>query len=398
MRGLLNANRTLAAGDMILPTGDLYSLSISLMAHPSCRKSRVTPVGGQAPCFHLPGALSARAQRCPSVGQSGQRRGGRLDLGPEGDYLEASDCSRDGQEGREMHAGATTAPMNPICGCENDPASDPRVISLTRFTVFECQGCGLWYKDRLLSARSREDSLHGHQSESYFSGFPPGYLDSPLSGGEVSLVKTAHSFVSQLRPNASFLLDVGCGGGRFLQFMKENRDLRVVGLEASRFLAEKAGRKGLDIVIGDVQATGFRDGSFDVVTLWDAIEHLPRPLDALDENRRILSPGGVIILSTPNAESILHSFSLRMYGSRSRLLEKPARRVFAGHPLYFSEPCLRQLLARSGLRVVGSWQHGVASEMSFRGGFMETMARILDGSLGRALRRQYRMVIVAKKD
>ena len=102
-------------------------------------------------------------------------------------------------------------------------------------------------------------------------------------------------------------------------------------------------------------------------------------------------------MSTPNAGSILHSLSLWMYRLESHLLGRPARRVFGGHPLYFSGSSLRRLLTRSGFRVRASWQHGVASEMSFTGGFIEKGARIIDGSLGRILRRRYRMVVIAQK-
>jgi SAM-dependent methyltransferase len=195
----------------------------------------------------------------------------------------------------------------------------------------------------------------------------------------------------------------GARGGRFLQWVKLNGNWKVVlGLEVSHFLAQRARAKGLDIVIGDIQSAGFRDSVFDVVTMWDVIEHLARPLDGLKQINRILSPRGILILSTPNRESVMHSLSLWMHRLGNRLgiglLQKPARRVFGGHPLYFSMSSLRQLLARSGFILRISWQYSVASEMSFRGGLMEDAAKIMDIFLGKALKRQYRMVIVAQKD
>lgn len=288
--------------------------------------------------------------------------------------------------------------MNPICGCEIDPLWDRQVISLPWFTVFECRGCSLWYIERLLRPCSSEDLLHSHQSERYVSAFAPGYLDSPPSRVETSLFSYAASVICTMYPSASSLLDVGCGGGKFLQFMRQSGNWRVLlGLEVSPFLAQRARARDLDIVMGDIQSACLQDGYFDVVTMWDVIEHLARPLDALTEIHRILSPRGILILATPNAESLLHSVSLWMYRFGIGLLQGPARRVFAGHPLYFSISCLQRLLARSGFAIRISRQYGVASEMSFRGGLIEDAAKMIDISLGKALRRQYRIMVIAQK-
>jgi len=64
--------------------------------------------------------------------------------------------------------------MNPICGCENDPALNRVVISLSHLVVFESTGCKLWYTVRLLKADAKKHFLHSHQSEWY--AFFPLYL------------------------------------------------------------------------------------------------------------------------------------------------------------------------------------------------------------------------------
>lgn len=288
--------------------------------------------------------------------------------------------------------------MNPVCGCETNPTSDRQVIALPWFTVFECTGCGLWYIDKLLQPSSIDDLLHFHQSERYVSAFAPGYLDSPPSRAETFLFNNVISLARALYSNPSSLLDAGCGGGRFLQFMKHNGNWKVLcGLELSPLLAQKTQEKGLDVVIGDMQHSSFRDGSFDIVTMWDVIEHLARPIKALEEIHRVLSPTGILIIATPNAGSILHLLSLWMYRLGIEGLQKPARRVFAGHPLYFTLSSLSTLLARSGFLIRAVWQYSVSSEASRREEWIERLAQILDASLGRILRRRYRMVIVAQK-
>jgi len=172
---------------------------------------------------------------------------------------------------------------------------------------------------------------------------------------------------------------------------------KIVGIDVSPFLLRRAQAKNRNIVLGDIQIAPFRNGCFDIATLWDVIEHLARPLEALKEIGRILSPKGVVILFTPNADSVLHSLSLVMFKSGIGLLQKPARRVFGGHSLYFTPRSLRSLLARSGFAVQAIWQYHVASEMSFRGGLLEHGARFVDATLGKMLKRQYRMIIIAQK-
>jgi SAM-dependent methyltransferase len=289
--------------------------------------------------------------------------------------------------------------MNPICGCENDPALNRMVISLPHLVVFECTGCGLWYTERLLKADAKEQLLHLHQSEWYAFSFPSSYIDSLPSNGEISRFRKAISLARTLFPDASSLIDIGCGGGRFLHYLVQSHEKweKIVGVDVSPFLVRRAQAKNRNIVLADIQIAPFRNGCFDIATLWDVIEHLARPLDALKEIGRILSPKGVVILSTPNADSVLHSLSLVMFKSGIGLLQKPARRVFAGHPLYFTPRSLRCLLTRSGFVVQASWQYNVASEMSFRGRLLEEGGRIIDATLSKILKRQYRMVIVAQK-
>lgn len=294
------------------------------------------------------------------------------------------------------------AAANLVCGCYSGSESIPdrQIISLPWFTVYECGECGLWYLGSLLETSAAEVLNKSHTSEEYLSAFGPGYLDCIPSGVEASMMIESITSARKLCPDASRLLDIGTGGGRFLDFINKRQEWEMlVGLDVSSHLAHRAGAKGLNAVVGDIQySDGLRDGSFDVVTMWDVIEHLARPLKALRSTYRILSPRGVIVISTPNAGSVLHSLSLWMHSLDVDLFQKPAKRVFAGHPLYFRLPSLRRLLVRSGFTTRVSWQYGVANESSFRGGMMETLAKIVDASLGRILRRQYRMIIIAQKD
>jgi SAM-dependent methyltransferase len=99
------------------------------------------------------------------------------------------------------------------------------------------------------------------------------------------------------------LLDVGCATGEFM-IVAGDRGWEVCGVEVSPYASMLAERRGLEVVTGTLTQAGFADASFDVVTMLDVVEHLEAPLAELIEVRRILRPGGVLVMETPNWNSI----------------------------------------------------------------------------------------------
>ncbi|MCX8155618.1 MAG: class I SAM-dependent methyltransferase [Verrucomicrobiae bacterium] len=103
------------------------------------------------------------------------------------------------------------------------------------------------------------------------------------------------------------LLDVGCGDGRFLNEMKP-RGWQVQGVEIDPQAVKIAREKyKLEVHLGDLKQANFSNDSFDAITLRHVVEHLPHPVDTLRECRRILKPGGHLVVVTPNTKSWGHS-------------------------------------------------------------------------------------------
>ncbi len=102
--------------------------------------------------------------------------------------------------------------------------------------------------------------------------------------------------------SSGLALDLGCGAGPGLRFFAQ-RGLGAVGLDRSRYALEQARRLAAPqgLVEGDL-ANGlpFREASFDIVLASEVIEHLHDGPAFLRECRRVLRPGGVLILTTPN--------------------------------------------------------------------------------------------------
>jgi len=99
------------------------------------------------------------------------------------------------------------------------------------------------------------------------------------------------------------LLDIGCGGGRFLNRM-QRRGWVVEGIDFDAQATRRVGEKyGIKTYTGDLLSAKMPDASFDAITMGHSIEHLVNPKATLCECLRILKPGGTLVITTPNVES-----------------------------------------------------------------------------------------------
>ncbi|MCB9849906.1 MAG: class I SAM-dependent methyltransferase [Phycisphaerales bacterium] len=211
---------------------------------------------------------------------------------------------------------------------------------IREYTIAQCMCCGL---ARTCGADFDFTEFYG---EDYFVGAvgEKGYNDYFALAG--ALTRTNRSRVRRLKrmlPTATSLLDVGCGPGFFLEQAKQG-GLRTQGLEVSPFAAHY-GREQLGLAIDcgavDPQQLARFTEPFDLVTMWDVIEHLPEPQTAIAQLAGKLSPGGVLALSTGDVASL----AARLCGRRWHLYNLPE------HLWFFNERSLRLLLERAGLVV-----------------------------------------------
>lgn len=100
-------------------------------------------------------------------------------------------------------------------------------------------------------------------------------------------------------PNGSVLVDVGCGGGKMLRTISENRtDMTLRGTDVV-VPASLDGDFTFSALDPETQTLPFEDSSADVVTLVDVLEHVPDPERTLDEIQRVLKPGGRLLAMIP---------------------------------------------------------------------------------------------------
>jgi 2-polyprenyl-3-methyl-5-hydroxy-6-metoxy-1,4-benzoquinol methylase len=139
------------------------------------------------------------------------------------------------------------------------------------------------------------------------------------------------------------LLDFGCGSGAFLRRMHD-QGWQVLGLDLCRAAVERVQRElGLSALVGTLPHPDLPPESFDVITMWQSLEHVHQPLEVLEHAYRLLVPGGKLIVAVPNIDSA----PFRWFGSAWFGLDLPR------HLTHFSAATLRQMLERAGLWVEG---------------------------------------------
>jgi SAM-dependent methyltransferase len=173
------------------------------------------------------------------------------------------------------------------------------------------------------------------------------------------------------------LLDVGCGGGQFLDLARKH-GWTPTGMEVSPPGAALARRRGFPVyeALGDLP-----DDTFDAVTLWNVVDFFARPVEQMQEIRRVLTPGGLVFVRTPNAIFQLAAWRL------SRVVVWPpalARLVADSHyfqPTIWGPATLRALLRRAGFTDVRVRNSPASLGDPYRG-VSAGRERVIDGVKG----------------
>jgi len=212
------------------------------------------------------------------------------------------------------------------------------------FAYVRCRSCGLVY----LSPRPADPDITEHYQT---------YL--PEEAGDIAAWRT--SMAPLFRRTAAILerrcggtgriLDVGTGFGFFVRLMAD-RGWEALGLEISRPAVTYARETlGVEVLDRPLEEARLPRGSFDAVTAFYVVEHLPDPLAACRAMRALLKPGGVLVLRWPHSAPLvkwLAAFRLDL-----GLMHAPS------HLWQFSPATMQTLLARAGFTgvetTVGGW-------------------------------------------
>ena len=151
-------------------------------------------------------------------------------------------------------------------------------------------------------------------------------------------LKNKLNLVNSLQPAKGSILDIGAGTGDFLSVVKENGWI-TIGVEPSDKAKAIAKNKGVAFVD---QTSELENNSFDIITMWHVLEHVPNLDNQLKELKRLLKPNGNLIIAVPNFKS----FDAKHYGNFWAAYDVPI------HFWHFSKTAIKRLFAKEDMELV----------------------------------------------
>jgi 2-polyprenyl-3-methyl-5-hydroxy-6-metoxy-1,4-benzoquinol methylase len=239
------------------------------------------------------------------------------------------------------------------CKLCRSPRIRPRYrLDRVDLTVFRCDECSLQFVGDDL-ADERIERLYAQESlADYFVALEE---------------RHEHKFAPRLREFASAgiapgsrILDVGCGSGEF-PALAAAAGYEAVGIDVSgpSIRVARELHPAADFRVGDAaELAKVEPASFDVVSLWDVIEHVMRPHDVIEACAALLRPGGTLVLGTPNGDSAydrLADLAYRIARPAGGLLL--VQRYSLWHLQIWTARTLSRLLRDHGLDVVSARKH-----------------------------------------
>lgn len=226
-----------------------------------------------------------------------------------------------------------------ICGSSNE-----KLITMQNgYRIVRCRDCGFVY----VNPRPDNETL-----KRLYLKYLPEKIEDPLLWDVYmkDVFKKAANILAKRFPKGGKLLDIGCGYGFFLEKMKA-MGWEVYGMDVSETAVNYTSSHGLNVSLGTLDNIRHEDNSFDVVTLFYVLEHLPDPLNALKEIRRILNPKGLLLLRVPHTTPIVRILSL--FGIKNNLYDPPF------HLNDFSPCSIKTILKKAGFNNIHIYIGGV---------------------------------------
>lgn len=197
-------------------------------------------------------------------------------------------------------------------------------------TMVTCDNCNLLYEN----PRFDEDDIIAGYASTNEAGH-----DSQHAMRVESFYKALVSLKKEIPAKGAKILDIGTAGGAFLE-AAEKYGYKATGIEPSAYLVEAGKKRGLDIVQGVIQNHRFENQSFDMVCLWDVLEHVTDPKDMLRCIKPLLKPNGVLLINYPD----IGTWQAKLAGKRFWWL-------LSVHLLHFSPKSIRYVAEQTGFRV-----------------------------------------------
>jgi SAM-dependent methyltransferase len=149
-------------------------------------------------------------------------------------------------------------------------------------------------------------------------------------------------------PDRGTLLDVGCSAGWFMGTAGAS-GWKVVGIDVSAAAVAHCRSQGFDARLATLSDHDLPAGGFQVITMFDSIEHMPSPAAALLASHALLAPNGILVITTPNIRGLFPRLTYALFGRTLGAWEHPGP---PGHVYQFSNRTLAAALDRAGFSII----------------------------------------------
>lgn len=238
-----------------------------------------------------------------------------------------------------------------LCGSEEvRPLYEPAKPLGDSYRIARCSACSLVQFSPVPGEAAIREFYARYDAagdrESYFRRCRQGYEGSP----EARQLESKLDRIAKRAGISPDLLDVGCGTGVFLDMVRK-KGWRGRGIEVSPTAARYARDVfGLDVIEAGIESWPGDGKTYDVVTMFDVLEHLRDPVEAVRKIRNRLRDGGVLVLEVPNQEGLLDRAADVAYRLGWR---EPVSVLYNLHHLfYFTAGSLSRLIRDAGFRIL----------------------------------------------
>lgn len=216
------------------------------------------------------------------------------------------------------------------------------------FQFVTCNRCGLAYQSPRLTVENispyYDEEYIAHRKETNW-GILTWFYERAMGKHDREKDKLVSRYVNLTKETE--VLDVGCGSGSFLQRLRQQHEVRASGVDFKN-LTHLPFFEGVTFHEGLYYDQQLTDNFYDLVTMWHFLEHDYDPVRTLETSRRILKPGGHLVIEVPRLDCLTY----RMYGKRWPGVQAPQ------HTVMFTKKMLLQFIERSGLELVDYLPYG----------------------------------------
>lgn len=219
------------------------------------------------------------------------------------------------------------------CVCESPNFTKLYTIKRPEGTVniVRCNKCGHIYQNPRLAVKKITDSYN--KRKNFYRSIPKKANSAAFNLINNCRLKSIEKFLDMERGR---ILDIGCSFGAFIKTAK-NTGWQAYGIEISKHMADFTKRKmQLNVFHGTLEEAKYPKGFFDVITMFDVLEHVPNPRKTIKECNKILKNNGLLVIQTPAIDSLY-----------SKIRGKKWDYYGLQHLNYFSKKTMNTLLGKN---------------------------------------------------